>query len=52
MPTLANAIRTEQWEVAAVLLVRALLELALRVPQDAIPQLMEALESEPHGWQE
>ena len=32
MPTLANAIRTEQWEVSAVLLVRTLLELALRVP--------------------
>ena len=32
MPTLANAIRTEQCEAAAVLLVRALLELALRVP--------------------
>lgn len=52
MPTLANAIRTEQWEVAAVLLLRALLELALQVPQDAIPQLMEALEGEPRDRQE
>ena len=52
MPTLANAIRTEQWEVAAVLQVRALLELALQVPQDAIPQLMEALEGDPHDRQE
>ena len=52
MPTLANAIRTEQWEVAALLLVRALLESAMRVPQDAIPQLMEALEGEPYDRRE
>ncbi len=52
MPTLANAIRTEQWEVAALLLVRALLESALRVPQDAVPQLMESLEGEPRDGQE
>ncbi len=52
MPTLANAIRTEQWEVAALLLVRALLESALRVSQDAIPQLMEALEGDRRDRQE
>ena len=49
MPALANAIRNEQWEVAAVLLVRALLETTLRVPEDAIPQIMATLEGAPDG---
>lgn len=44
MSALAQAVRQEEWEQAAVLLVRALLETILRVPEDAIPQLLEALE--------
>ena len=51
MPNLAYALREEQWELAALLLVRALLETTLRLPEDAIPQLMEALEGEPDGGQ-
>ena len=51
MPSLAYAIREEQWEMAALLLVRALLETTLRLPEDAIPQLMEALEGESVGEQ-
>lgn len=51
MPSLAQAVRGEQWEVAALLLVRALLETTLRIPEDAIPQLMEALEGEEHDDQ-
>ncbi|MDO8751291.1 MAG: hypothetical protein Q7K03_09145 [Dehalococcoidia bacterium] len=47
MPGLAFAIRKEQWDLAAVILVRALLETTLRIPEDAIPQLLEALEEEP-----
>ncbi len=47
MPSLANALREEQWDLAALMLVRALLETTLRLPEDAIPQLMEALEGEP-----
>ncbi len=46
MPGLAFAIQEEQWELAAVILVRALLETTLRIPEDAIPQLLEALEGE------
>lgn len=51
MPSLAHALREEQWKLAALLLVRALLETTLRIPEDAIPQLMEALEGESHGSQ-
>lgn len=51
MPSLAHALREEQWQLAALLLVRALLETTLRIPEDAIPQLMEALEGESHGGQ-
>ncbi|MFH1142017.1 MAG: hypothetical protein V1724_10275 [Chloroflexota bacterium] len=46
MPGLAYALREEQWDMAAVILVRALLETTLRIPEDAIPQLLEALEGE------
>ncbi|MBI4201093.1 MAG: hypothetical protein HY531_02240 [Chloroflexi bacterium] len=46
MPSLAGAIREERWELAALMLVRALLETAQRIPEDAIPQLIEALEGE------
>ena len=47
MPGLAFAIRKEQWDLAAVILVQALLETTLRIPEDAIPELLEALEGEP-----
>ena len=46
MPGLAQAVRSEQWEVAALLLMRALLETTLRIPEDAIP-----LEGEERGDQ-
>lgn len=49
MPALAHAIREERWDLAALILVRALLETTLRIPEDAIPQLLEALEGAPHG---
>ena len=49
MPGLTYALREEQWDLAALLLIRALLDTALRIPEDAIPQLMEALEGEPDG---
>ena len=52
MPSLAQAVRGEQWEMAALLLVRAVLETTRRIPHDAIPQLMEALEGEMNGSQE
>lgn len=51
MPSLAYAIREEQWKLAALLLVRALLETTLRLPEDAIPQLIEALEGEQDAGQ-
>ncbi|GEM_PF-5176081 len=46
MTTLAQAIRREQWELAALLLLQGMLEAAQRLPEDAIPQLLEALEGE------
>ena len=49
MPGLVYAMREEQWDLAALILVRALLETTLRIPEDAIPQLMEALEGESSG---
>ena len=49
MPSLAQAVQGEQWELAALVLVRALLETTLRIPEDAIPQLLAALEGEAHG---
>ncbi len=49
MSNLAQAIRGEQWELAALLLVRAVLETTRRIPEDAIPQLMEALEGGADG---
>ncbi|MCZ6615495.1 MAG: hypothetical protein O6920_06925 [Chloroflexi bacterium] len=52
MPGLARALRDEQWEMAALLLVHAVLDTAQRIPRDAIPQLMEALEGEGNGSQE
>ena len=52
MPGLAHALRDEQWETAALLLVRAVLDTTQRIPQDAIPQLMEALEGEANDSQE
>ena len=51
MPSLAHALREEHWELAALLLVRALLETTLRLPEDAIPQLMEALEGDQDAGQ-
>ncbi len=46
MPTLAQAIRREQWELAALLLLQGVLEAVQRIPEDAIPQLLEALEGD------
>ncbi len=44
MGTLAEAIRTERWDVAALVLLNALMETALTLPDDAIPQMLEMLE--------
>ncbi len=46
MPGLAHAVREERWDLAAMLLLKALLETAQRLPEDAIPQLIQALEGE------
>ena len=51
MSSLAQAVQGEQWELAALLLLRALLETTRRISEDAIPQLMEALEGEARGDQ-
>ncbi len=52
MPGLADAIQKEQWETAALLLVRALLDTTLRIPEDAVPQLIEALEGNTNAGQQ
>ncbi|MBI4197635.1 MAG: hypothetical protein HY533_00815 [Chloroflexi bacterium] len=44
MSTLAQAVRKERWELAALLLLQGMWEVVQRVPEDAIPQLLEALE--------
>lgn len=44
MSTLSQAIRKEQWELAALLLLQGMLAAVERLPDDAIPQLLEALE--------
>lgn len=46
MPALASALKEEQWQVAALILVRAMLAATLRIPEDAIPQLLETLEGD------
>ncbi|MCH7706558.1 MAG: hypothetical protein IIB33_05880 [Chloroflexi bacterium] len=46
MPGLAHAVREERWDLVAMLLLKALLETAQRLPEDAIPQLIRALEGE------
>ncbi len=52
MPGLAPVLREGRWEIAALLLVRAVLDTTQRIPQDAVPQLMEALEGETNDGQE
>ena len=49
MGTLAEAIRTERWDVAALVLLNALMETALTLPEDAIPQMLEMLEGTDDG---
>ncbi|MBI4338787.1 MAG: hypothetical protein HY680_02400 [Chloroflexi bacterium] len=49
MSILALAVREERWELAALLLLRALLDAAERIPEDAVPQLLEALEGAADG---
>ena len=51
MPGLIHALQEQRWDMAALILVRALLETTLRIPEDAIPQLIEALEGEPNAGQ-
>lgn len=51
MSTLAEAIQTERWDVAALLLLNALMETALALPEDAIPHMLEILEGTDDGQQ-
>lgn len=44
MTTLAQAVRKERWELAALLLLQGMWVAVQRIPEDAIPQLLEALE--------
>jgi hypothetical protein len=53
MSTLAQAVRKERWELAALLLLQGMWEAVQRIPEDAIPQLLEALEgADPLGNEE
>ena len=49
MSTLAEAIRTERWDVAALVLLNALMETVLTLPEDAIPHMLEILEGTDDG---
>ena len=49
MSTLAEAIRTERWDIAALVLLNALMETVLSLPEDAIPQMLEILEGTDDG---
>ena len=44
MSALAEAIRTERWDIAALVLLNALMDTVLTLPEDAIPQMLEILE--------
>ncbi len=44
MGTLTEAIRTERWDIAALVLLNAVMDTALTLPEDAIPQMLEMLE--------
>ena len=49
MSTLAEAIRAERWDIAALVLLNALMDTALTLPEDAIPQMLEILEGTDDG---
>ncbi len=49
MSTLAEAIRAERWDIAALVLLNALMDTALALPEDAIPQMLEILEGTDDG---
>ncbi len=49
MGTLAEAIQTERWDIAALVLLTALMETALTLPEDAIPQILDMLEGTDDG---
>ena len=49
MSALAEAIRTERWDIAALVLLNALMETTLTLPEDAIPQMLEILEGTDDG---
>ncbi|MDP3063419.1 MAG: hypothetical protein Q8O40_09460 [Chloroflexota bacterium] len=49
MSTLRMAVRQRRWEAVALYLLVAVLETAVQVPQDALPGLLEALDSPREG---
>ena len=49
MSALAEAIRAERWDIAALVLLNALMETVLTLPEDAIPQMLEILEGTDDG---
>lgn len=49
MGMLAEAIQTERWDIAALVLLNALMETALTLPEEAIPQMLEILEGTDDG---
>lgn len=51
MSTLADAIQAERWDLAALVLLNALMETALTLPEDAIPHMLEILEGTDDGQQ-
>lgn len=49
MQALTTAIEMERWDVAALLMLHALLRVTAMVPPDAVHGLLEALEGDDHA---
>ena len=47
-----EAIREQRWDLAALCLLLGTLEMAMAIPEEALPGLLEALEGEVNGRQE
>ena len=49
MGALRVAINEEQWELASLYLLLGLIRTAVKIPEDALPGLLEVLEREANG---
>ncbi len=52
MGALRTAVREQRWELAALYLLVGAAEMAMAIPEEALPGLLEALEGEANGEQD